>query len=53
MAVREGSVDSKPIVLHIGDPVKYNPDTYERFSSSFIVIRPSLEERQLEEFQKA
>jgi hypothetical protein len=44
---------SKPIVLHIGDPIKYNLDVYKRFSADFTVIRPSLEERQRDEFMKA
>ncbi|KAI3316529.1 hypothetical protein HD806DRAFT_424710 [Xylariaceae sp. AK1471] len=35
----------KPIVLHIGDPVKYNPETYAEFSTLFEVVRPSAEER--------
>ncbi|KAI0491019.1 hypothetical protein F4859DRAFT_31385 [Xylaria cf. heliscus] len=35
----------KPIVLHIGDPVKYNPETYAEFSALFDVVRPSAEER--------
>ncbi|KAI8630224.1 hypothetical protein F5Y19DRAFT_464092 [Xylariaceae sp. FL1651] len=35
----------KPIVLHIGDPVKYNPETYAEFSALFEVVRPSAEER--------
>ena len=47
------SSNSKPIVLHIGDPVKYNLDIYKRFSADFTVIRPSLEERQRDEFMKA
>jgi hypothetical protein len=45
--------DNKPVVLHIGDPVKYNPEIYKRFSSDFTIIRPSLEERQRDEFMKA
>ncbi|KAH7145884.1 hypothetical protein B0J13DRAFT_584867 [Dactylonectria estremocensis] len=44
---------AKPRVLHIGDPIKYNPDTYERFSAQFDVVRPSTEERQRPEFVKA
>jgi hypothetical protein len=48
-----GSSSSKPIVLHIGDPVKYNLDIYKRFSADFTVIRPSLEELQRDEFVKA
>lgn len=44
---------SKPVVLHIGDPVKYNPDTYAEFTIQFDVVRPSAEERQRPEFVKA
>jgi lactate dehydrogenase-like 2-hydroxyacid dehydrogenase len=44
---------SKPIVLHIGDPVKYNLDLHERFSSQFTIIRPSVEERQRDAFMTA
>jgi hypothetical protein len=43
---------SKPIVLHIGDPVKWNTDFYDKFSKDFIVVRPSSEERQRDEFMK-
>ncbi|OIW30109.1 hypothetical protein CONLIGDRAFT_632211 [Coniochaeta ligniaria NRRL 30616] len=43
----------KPVVLHIGDPIKYNPETYEEFSSAFRVIRPSAAERERTEFVKA
>ncbi|KAH8591061.1 D-isomer-specific 2-hydroxyacid dehydrogenase-like protein [Bisporella sp. PMI_857] len=43
----------KPIVLHIGDPVKWNLSQYEQFSKDFTVIRPSTEERQRDEFMKA
>ncbi|KAI0129995.1 D-isomer specific 2-hydroxyacid dehydrogenase [Xylariales sp. AK1849] len=43
----------KPIVLHIGDPIKYNPDTYAVLSSAFTVVRPSTAERQRPEFIKA
>jgi hypothetical protein len=53
MTTEEAVIDSKPIILHIGDPVKYNPDTFERFSSTFHVIRPSLAERQRDEFKRA
>ncbi|KAI1753254.1 hypothetical protein F4782DRAFT_87552 [Xylaria castorea] len=35
----------KPIVLHLGDPVKYNPETYAEFSALFDVVRPNAEER--------
>jgi hypothetical protein len=42
----------KPIVLHIGDPIKWNTTFYEKFSEDFTVIRPSLEERQRDEFMR-
>ncbi|KAI0515442.1 hypothetical protein F5B22DRAFT_190757 [Xylaria bambusicola] len=35
----------KPVVLHIGDPVKYNPGTYAEFSAQFDIVRPSADER--------
>ncbi|KAK4151828.1 D-isomer specific 2-hydroxyacid dehydrogenase [Chaetomidium leptoderma] len=44
---------SRPIVLHIGDPIKYNPTTYAEFSSAFEVIRPSAAERERDEFIRA
>jgi len=40
-------------VLHIGDPIKYNPDTYAEFSRDFDVVRPSLAERERDEFIRA
>ncbi|KAM0189950.1 hypothetical protein ACHAPQ_002073 [Fusarium lateritium] len=43
---------SKPRVLHIGDPIKYNPETYLRFSIQCEIVRPSNEERQRTEFIK-
>jgi lactate dehydrogenase-like 2-hydroxyacid dehydrogenase len=36
----------RPVVLHIGDPIKYHPDIYTTFSRKFEVIRPSREERE-------
>jgi hypothetical protein len=44
---------TKPIVLHIGDHVKWNTEFYAQFSKDFTVIRPSLEELQRPEFMKA
>lgn len=35
----------KPVVLHIGDPIQYNLETYAEFAARFDVIRPSAEER--------
>lgn len=43
----------KPIVLHIGDPIKYNPDTYALFTSRFTVVRPSAAERERPAFVRA
>ncbi|KAM7185354.1 hypothetical protein V8F20_011831 [Naviculisporaceae sp. PSN 640] len=43
----------RPVVLHIGDPIKYNPKLYEEFSSAFDVIRPSTEERERSAFIQA
>ncbi|KAJ5690276.1 hypothetical protein N7462_004668 [Penicillium macrosclerotiorum] len=44
---------SKPIVLHLGDPIQFNTDLYEEISKDFTIIRPSLEERQRDAFLKA
>ncbi|ETS76846.1 hypothetical protein PFICI_10720 [Pestalotiopsis fici W106-1] len=44
---------TKPVVLHIGDAVKYNPDTFRLFSSLFTVVQPSAAERQRPEFIRA
>ncbi|CZR56404.1 related to D-mandelate dehydrogenase [Phialocephala subalpina] len=40
----------KPIVLHIGDPVKWNTAFYSTFAKDFDIVRPSLEERQRDAF---
>ncbi|KAK4118749.1 hypothetical protein N657DRAFT_327239 [Parathielavia appendiculata] len=48
-----GAAPTRPIVLHIGDPVKYNPTTYALFSSDFEVVRPSTPERERGEFIRA
>jgi len=44
---------SRPIVLHIGDHIKYNPATYSAFSQAFEVVRPSTSERERSEFIRA
>lgn len=44
---------SKPIILHIGDPIKYNLEEYQRFSTQFTIIRPTVQERQRPEFISA
>ncbi|PMD21757.1 D-isomer-specific 2-hydroxyacid dehydrogenase-like protein [Hyaloscypha hepaticicola] len=43
---------SKPIVLQIGDPVKWNTAQFDVFSKDFTVVRPSTEERQRDAFMK-
>ncbi|CAP73456.1 uncharacterized protein PODANS_2_8260 [Podospora anserina S mat+] len=43
----------RPIVLHIGDPIKYNPDTYAEFNAAFEVIRPPTPERERNELIRA
>ncbi|AEO63069.1 uncharacterized protein THITE_2107921 [Thermothielavioides terrestris NRRL 8126] len=48
-----GAAPRRPIVLHIGDPIKYNPATYAEFSQAFEVVRPSAEERERSEFIRA
>ncbi len=50
---RPTTATSKPRVLHIGDPIRYNPDTYLSLVSQCDLIRPSAEERQRPEFIKA
>lgn len=47
------SSPAKPIVLHIGDPIKFNPELYKTFSEKFTVIRPDFEERQRPAFLQA
>ncbi|KAI5461730.1 hypothetical protein BGZ63DRAFT_414396 [Mariannaea sp. PMI_226] len=52
-AAKIAMASSKLRVLHIGDPIKYNPETYARFSAQFDVVRPPAEERQRPEFIQA
>lgn len=47
------SSSAKPIVLHLGDDIEFNPDLYRKVQQQFTVIQPSLEERQREPFLKA
>ncbi|OTA67209.1 D-isomer specific 2-hydroxyacid dehydrogenase [Hypoxylon sp. EC38] len=53
LPVPGGPVGNKPVVLHIGDPVKYNPETYTEFTREFDVVRPSADERQRPAFMQA
>ncbi|KAI5860603.1 hypothetical protein GGS23DRAFT_613877 [Durotheca rogersii] len=43
----------KPVVLHIGDAIKHNPEIYRRLESEFTIIRPAAGERQREPFLQA
>lgn len=47
------SNSTKPIVLHLGDPIKYNNDLYKQLECQFTVIRPTIEERQRPAFLAA
>ncbi|CAI4211305.1 unnamed protein product [Parascedosporium putredinis] len=50
---RLSPVARRPRVLHIGDPIKYNFETYASFSTCCEIIRPSTPERARPEFIKA
>ncbi|KAK7757306.1 hypothetical protein SLS62_000856 [Diatrype stigma] len=43
----------KPRVLHIGDPIRYNPETWADFAARFDVVRPEAAERERAEFVRA
>ncbi|GAP90766.1 putative D-isomer specific 2-hydroxyacid dehydrogenase [Rosellinia necatrix] len=43
----------KPVVLHLGDPVRYNLETHAEFSARFDVVRPGAEERERAAFLAA
>ncbi|RYO86976.1 hypothetical protein DL763_006523 [Monosporascus cannonballus] len=45
--------NGKPVVLHIGDPIRYNPATYAEFATRFNVVRPPAEQRQRAGFTRA
>ncbi|KAI1206303.1 uncharacterized protein F4807DRAFT_235668 [Annulohypoxylon truncatum] len=53
LPVPGGPLGTKPVVLHIGDPVRYNPETYTEFTTQFDVVRPSADERQRPAFIQA
>lgn len=44
---------SKPRILHIGDPIRYNPQTYLELCTHYELVRPSGEERQRPAFIQA
>lgn len=43
----------RPRVLHIGDPVRYNPETFAALSAQCEVVRPTTDERYRPEFMAA
>lgn len=47
------TTSTKPIVLHLGDPIQYNKDLYAQLESRFTVVRPTPEERQRPTFLAA
>ncbi|KAK8097000.1 2-ketogluconate reductase [Apiospora kogelbergensis] len=49
-----GSSNTKNlVVLHIGDPIQYNPQTYAALAASFSVVRPTAAERARPQFLQA
>lgn len=40
------SMENRPTVIHLGDPILYNKDLYGQLSEDYDIIRPTLEERQ-------
>lgn len=49
-----GADSSKRLrVLHIGDPIRYNPETWADFAARFEVVRPEAAERERAEFTRA
>lgn len=53
LPVPGGPLGTKPVVLHIGDPIQYNPETYTEFTTQFDVVRPEAHERQRPAFIQA
>ena len=47
---RELSLGEKRKILHLGDPIRYNDDIYNRLSEDYEIIRPSPEQRERTEF---
>ena len=43
----------KPIILHLGDPIKYNAELYEQLKERYTIVRPSAEERTRPQFIQA
>ena len=43
----------KPVVLHLGDDIEYNPELYKQLQEQFTVIQPTLAERQRDAWLQA
>lgn len=43
-------MSNKPIILHIGDPIAYNTELYDRLDSQFHIINPSASDLKREAF---
>jgi len=39
-AFRTSKLSSKPVVLHLGEPIKYNTELYDHLESQFHIINP-------------
>ena len=39
-APRTSKLSTKPVILHLGDPIEYNPELYSRLDSQFDIINP-------------
>ena len=46
-------METKPIILHLGEPIIYNKYLYVELHQQFKIIRPSVEERSRPEFIRA
>ncbi|CAH0020509.1 unnamed protein product [Clonostachys rhizophaga] len=47
------SATEKPVILHLGDDIEFNPDIYKELQKAFTIIQPSLEERQRDAWLQA
>jgi lactate dehydrogenase-like 2-hydroxyacid dehydrogenase len=45
--------EAKPIILHLGDPIQFNPDLYAQLDKTCTIICPSLADRQRDAWLKA
>ena len=52
-AARPSAPATKTCVLHLGDPIRFNPETYNALGARYEVIRPSASDRQRPQFAQA